>query len=69
MRQAARITATVPNRLTRTTRSQAAGEMSASGPQASIPAAVTTAEGGPTRSTRSSTAAAVADESARSTAA
>ena len=67
--RAARTTAAVPKRLTRTTRSQSSVGTPASGPQASVPAAVTTASGGPTSSTSRSTAAAAAAESDRSAAA
>src|SRR5918911_1560144 len=54
-------------RFTATTRSQASGATSSSRPQASIPAAVTTASSPPWRSAARSTAASAARPSARST--
>ena len=63
---AALITATVPNRLTRTTFSQSSVSMSSSRPQASVPAAVTTATVRRRGRRAAQTAAAAAAESARS---
>src|SRR4051812_48109611 len=59
--------AAVPKRLTRTTRSQSSADTLDNGPQTSVPAAVTTASGGPTSSTsrwRAAVAAPVSDRSA-----
>src|SRR5690242_15714680 len=64
---AARTTAAVPSRLTATTRSQASASTSASRPQASMPAAVTTPAMAPCSPATAATAASAARLSARST--
>src|SRR4051794_19708106 len=64
---AARTTAAVPSRFTTTTRVHVSSGTSSSLPQASVPAAVTTAVGGPYCCTARSTAATAAAGSARST--